>query len=125
MKTKIGSITLKKKHEFTQYGEHAAWTEYVTCEPHTVDLFTDGYWVFAAFNGTLTRSTYPSGAREIGKPSQAFIQTQKFGGIGGWADPDSMYAIELLPAYTLEKKGTYPDGCTKPGSPILALEEAA
>lgn len=122
MKTKIGQITLKQKHEFTQYSESAAWTDYVTCEPQTVDLFTDGYWVFAAFNGILTSSTFPSGARAIGHPAKAHIQTQKFGGIGHWADSD-LYAINLTPgAYNLKEVGRYTAECgPSAGKPILAL----
>jgi hypothetical protein len=113
MSTIIGTITLRSRKEFTQYGEHAAWTDYVTCDPQTVELKTDGYWVYAAFNGILTRSSYPSGARHIGREQQASIQTQGYGGIGRWLEH---YDIALTAPHSLKQVGTYDDG-----SPMVAL----
>lgn len=124
MKT-IGTITLKKAYTFTQYSECAAWTDYVKCEPQTVELRTDGYWVCAKFNGILETSTFPNGSRNVGQPAQACIQTQKHGGIGGWMDSE-FYKVEIIdPSLAIRAIGQYPDGCgSKTGQPILALLEA-
>lgn len=120
MKIKIGTITLKKRHEFTQYSESAAWTDYVTCEPQTVELFRDDYWAFAKFNGILTRTTFP--LRTIGDEHPAGIQTQKWGGIADWMDSD-LFSVTLLPEYRLKEVGRYSEGCgARSGFPILALE---
>ncbi len=120
MKTKIGTIKLNKTQEFIQYSEYSAWTDYVTCEPQEVDLFTDSYWIFMSCDGILTRSTFPSSARNIGQPAKACSQTQACGGIGHWAD-----RITLLPAYTIEQVGTYGEGCGQStGKPVVALRKA-
>ena len=114
----IGRITLKKQYEFTQYSECAAWTDYVTCQPQTVDLkrYDDGYWVGGAFDGTLTRSTFPSGDRHVGEPAKACFQTQSFGGIGDWMDCE-LYSIEITnPAFEVYQASTYSNG-----RPMLAL----
>lgn len=114
MTTIIGKINLPEKREFTQYGEHAAWTDYITCEPQTVDLKYDGYWVFAGFDGVLTGSSYPSGAREIGGPARALVQTQAWGGIGNWKD-----RITLSPGWEFKQVGAYDDG-----KPMFALAKS-
>lgn len=121
MKT-IGKITLKKTNTFIQYSECAAWTDYVTCLPQTVELRTDGYWVCAKFDGILTTTTFPSGSRDVGQPAQACVQTQRFGGIGDWMDSE-LFSMEITdPSLTLKAMGTYPEGCSKPGQPIMALQ---
>jgi hypothetical protein len=121
MKTKIGTITLNRTHKFTQYHESASMTDYVTCEPQTVDLFTDGYWVFTSFDGVLTSSTY----RDIGGPARALVQTQAHGGIGSWLVED-MYTVTLSPEYAVRECGRYPEGCgAASGMAILALAAAA
>jgi len=118
MKT-IGTITLKKRYEFTQYGEHAAWTDYVTCDPQTVALRYDGYWLLATFDGVLTRSTYPSGARQIGLKAQAWLQTQAW----GMNVNLDLFEYEITnPDYIVAEMGTYSEGCgEKTGKHILAL----
>lgn len=121
--TVIGKITLKRTHEFTQYGEHAAWTDYVTCEPQTVELKSDGSRIFASFVGVLTESTYPPGARHIGQPAKALIQTQACGGIGGWL---LAYGVELNDEFEVSEVGRYGQDCgAHSGMAILALRKKA
>lgn len=118
----IGKITLKKAHEFTQYSECAAWTDYVTCQPQTAELRIDDYWACAKFDGILTRSSFPSGSRNVGNEAQAGVQTQKHGGIGYWMDSE-LFSVEITdPNYSIVTVGTYPDGCGEvSGKPIVAL----
>jgi len=119
MKTKIGSITLKRSHCFTQYSESAAYTDYVTCEPQTVDLFRydDGYWIGAVFQGILTATTFNDAFHIVGSPKSAFCQTQAFGGIDGWIDSE-LFTINLNADWTTEKVGNY-----ESGKPIFALHK--
>jgi hypothetical protein len=119
----IGKITLKKQYRFTQYSECAAWTDYVTCEPQTVDLRIDDYWACAKFDGVLTVSTFPSGSRHVGQSAQAGVQTQKFGGIGDWLNSD-LFSVEITdPSLCIKAMGVYSDGCGESsGKPILALQ---
>lgn len=118
MKT-IGKITLKKQYEFTQYSEYAAWTDYIVCEPQTVDLRTDGYWLCAKFDGIISHSSFPT--PRTGK-WQAFFQTQKFGGIGDILDSE-MFSVQITdPTLSVQVVGQYSEGCgSKSGQPILAL----
>lgn len=120
MRLKIGSITLTERYQFTQYSECAAWTDYVTCEPQTVDLFYDGYWVFASFNGSLTATTFPNadGWRTIGQPQKAHVQTQAWGGIAGWFGCENMLRVSIThPDYEIRQVSKYDDG-----RPMLALQ---
>lgn len=107
----IGTITLRKKTKFTQYSEHAAWTDYVTCESQTVELrYVDGYWCCAKFDGVLTATTFPPGSRTVGDSAQSYFQTQAFGGIGQIIDGD-LYSIEITnPAFALNVVGKYSNG---------------
>lgn len=106
----IGTITLTRSHEFTQYSECAAWSDYVTCDPQTVPLFYDGYWAFATFRGVLTRSTYPSNARQIGRADTAHVQTQACGGLGDWLLKAGNYDINLSSDWMMKQVGVYDDG---------------
>lgn len=123
MKIQVGTITLKKQYQFTQYSEYAAWTDYVTCQPQTVPLYRDDYWVFASFDGVLSSTTFDNrdGYRKLGQPWKAHVQTQKFGGIGHWMDSE-LYRVELAPAYTLAEHGVYgPDCGEAAGKTIVSL----
>ena len=128
MKRKIGTLTLKRRHEFTQYSECAAWTDYVTCEPQTVDLFSydDGYWVGGAFAGILTQTTFPPGSRTVGAATSAGVQTQRFGGIGDWMDGELFSVTITDPSLVLAQVGVYGDGCgERAGKPMMALQPAS
>lgn len=117
----IGTIQLKKSHRFTQYGQNAADTDYVQCEPQTVELkqYDGKYWVGASFNGKLDATTI-NYQREIGQPMRASVQTQAWAGIGHWMECD-LYKIEIThPDLEVRQVAQYNDG-----RPMLALQDKA
>jgi hypothetical protein len=57
---KIGTVTLSETRTFTQYGEVAAWSNKIQCEPQAVDLFSDGYCIRYSFAGVVTESDTPT-----------------------------------------------------------------
>ena len=117
---KIGTVTLLQPYRFTQYSEHAAWTDYVSCEPQTVELrLIDNYWVCAKFNGTLTETSFPSGARNVGQPAEAAIQRNRH----GFDIESDLFKFELDSNVQLKAMGKYGEGCGKnSGQDILFLE---
>lgn len=117
---KVGTITLKKAYEFTQYSECAAWTDYVACEPQTVELrYVDNYWLCAHFAGKLSQTTFPNrdGWRKIGQDQNAAFQTQAFG-----VNPDTdLFHCEITnPDWTIKQVSEYSDG-----RPMFALQRIA
>lgn len=119
----VGAVTLLKEHRFTLYSEHAAWTDYVLCQPQTVDLKYDGYWLFASFEGVLELSTFPAGSRVVGSPARACWQTQAWGlaGLGS-----HLFKAEFAAPWGVEQVGTYDAGCGDlSGKPILAMKKRA
>ena len=101
----IGTVTLTESKKFTCYSETASRTDYVTCEPQTVDLKWDGYWLFASFSGTLTATTFPGTSRTIGEPDRAGAQWSHAG-----FDPEALKALGFdvtLTAGRVEQVGTY------------------
>lgn len=116
MKINVGKISLLSSGVFTQYTECAAWTYYVECHNQTVDLFIDDYWAFCAFDGICKRNTLPRNESKNGQPMKAFLQIQKFGGIGNWLCDDTLKVEITNPEYSIQRVGTYSDG-----KPMLAL----
>lgn len=114
---KVGTLELLAPHTFLQYGSHAADTDWVACEPQTVDLMQHGddYWVCATLAGTLAKTTRTYQVK-IGQFEGAFLQTQSCGGIGDWAN-NPLYRLTIThPELSLQQVSTYADG-----SPMLAL----
>ncbi len=110
----VGTITLLKQTRFEQYSECAAWTDYVTCEPQTVELrYVDNYWMCATFDGVLTASSFPPGSRIVGLPAKASFQTQAF----GLPINLKLFSYEIThPDYCVATVGRYEDG-----RPMIAL----
>ncbi len=112
----VGTVTLTAPKLFTQYGEHAAWTDYVQCEPQTVELrFEGGYWLCARFVGVLESTSYPN--RHVGTPATAHTQWSYAG-----FNPDTLRAAGfdvVLTRGRTEVVGTYGHGTTNPGSNIV------
>lgn len=58
---RIGIITLNTQHTYRYQGyECAAWWQEVTCEPQTVELRSNGYYVGWAFDGIVTDAYFGS-----------------------------------------------------------------
>lgn len=112
----IGTITLKTPHTFTQYSEHAAWTDYVSCKPQTVPLKYDGYWLFASFEGVLQATTFPPGSREVGSPAKALTQQSHCGFSGN----HHLFTFQIDKGEVFESGSHYNEGCTPAlvGKPI-------
>lgn len=118
----IGTVALLKPCTFTQYSEHAAWTDYVRCEQQEVELrLVDNYWVCASFDGVLETTTFPPGSRLTGSEQKAFCQWSKFGALAQVSG--SLFDVRLNEGYRFAKAGTYGDGCGEStGKDILFLE---
>jgi hypothetical protein len=121
VRTKVGLLTLNRAETFTQYSECAAWTDYVTCEPQSADLWFDGYWVFASFNGKLTSSSFPEKIEHRQKLVQsAHVQNQAFGGVDSWLAAGALLTVSITnPDYSLRQVSTYSDG-----RPMFAVQPA-
>jgi|688.fasta_scaffold193545_5 hypothetical protein len=105
----VGTLTLKAEHVFTQYGNNAADTDYVTCAPQKVPVYQHGddYWLCAQFKGTLTATTC---RREIGAPAVAHIQTQSWGGVRDWLRAGPFELDVENPELEIAIVGSYDDG---------------
>ena len=111
----VGTVTLTQPKRFTQYSECAAWTDYVDCQPQTVELrWCDNYWLCATFQGVLGATTYPN--RTIGSPDTGSVQWSYAG-----FDPEQLaergYTVELIAGH-VDDVGVYGPGTTHPGTPI-------
>jgi len=108
---KVGTLTLNVKKEFIQYGSNAADTDYVTCEPQTVDVMQHGddYWLCAQFVGILTGTTRTYMVK-IGEPAVAHLQTQSFGGVRDWLRCADTTLEITHPDLEIATVGKYDDG---------------
>ncbi len=111
----VGTVTLTAPKRFTNYSETASRTDYVECQPQTVELrFEGGYWLCARFEGTLAASSFTN--RTIGEPFTSGAQWSYAG-----FDPDVLakhgYDVQLTKGH-VETVGTYGPGTSNPGSPI-------
>lgn len=113
----VGRVTLTERKRFTVYSETASRTDYVDCEPQTVDLrWVDRYWLCARFHGVLGATTYRKDS-ELGTPDSAGAQWSYAG-----FSPDALrgmgFDVELT-AGRIENRGTYGPGCgDSTGKPI-------
>jgi hypothetical protein len=79
---RIGTAVLTERHTFTNGYECAAWWQDVTCEPQTVELRSNGYWVCARFEGTVTDAYF--GSLYCGVPIGTYDKSRDVGGPGAY-----------------------------------------
>jgi hypothetical protein len=94
---RIGAITLRLRKTFRQQFETASWYEDVECEPQTVELLSNGYWLIFTFEGACTSSYFVNRVfqassaevdRNVGQARNYTVQTYAYFlhellGIGG------------------------------------------
>lgn len=112
----VGTVTLTRTKVFTVYSETASRTDYVACEPQTVDLrWVDHYWLCARFQGRLSATTFSTG-RTVGTPDSASVQWS-YAGFSPVDLAEAWFDVALTVG-AVEIVGQYGPGTTKPGSPI-------
>ncbi len=116
MNKTIGTVTLNKPRTFTQYSETASRTDYVRCEPQTVELrWVDNYWLCARFEGVIESSSFTN--RTVGEPATAGAQWS-YAGFDPSALAEAGFDVDVT-AGRVEQVGVYSEGCSRPGAPIM------
>ena len=102
----VGIVTLNKTDIFQRNSESADKTDFITAERQTRELYTDGYWFMAEFDGVLTATTYPKEERRIGSKDKASIQRTGF-----QLQCDHKFTFQITNQdYTFKDVGQYSDG---------------
>lgn len=108
---KIGTITLTEIETFTNRNyETASWWSEVTCEPQTVDLYSNGYYVSFGFEGIRSDEYFVirigahssvAAKRDIGKSDVYISNMYDYSFCDGVRDGTLPYPVEFADGFDI------------------------